>query len=196
MYNVTVETPSEQLERTGFIDTGIHENLEIVDIRYQKNDSGSEFIAFDFVSPNGKTGTHTEWKCKANTPEELATKEMNQMSRIKQIALCFITKEQFVFSAISFEDFCKKVIAFIGEAYKGVKLRAKFVYPNGKKYTSLPSYWKPRFIERMDNNGNYGQDMQKTKIEILSIDTLTRVADPTPQTQNPFLANTENPFIS
>lgn len=195
MYNVTLELPSEQRE-AGFLDAGIQENIELTNIEYKKNDAGNEFIAFYFVNPEtGEKGSHTEWKARANTPEELATKEMNQMSRIKQIALCFIPKEKFVFSAISFEDFCRKTIALIGDAYKGVKLRAKFVYSNGK-YTSLPNYWKFRFIERMDNNGNYGQEMQKSSVKELSIDKFKREPDPVSTTQNPFLTPSENPFIS
>lgn len=195
MYNVTIDLPSEQKE-AGFLDAGIHENIEMTEIRYEKNEAGSEFIAFSFVNPiTGEKGSHTEWKARANTPEELANKEMNQMSRIKQIALCFIPKEKFVFSAISFEDFAKKTIALIGDAYKGVKLRAKFVYSNGR-YTSLPNYWKFRFIERMDNNGNYGQEVVKTQIKVLSIDKMTRTPDPVAGTQNPFLTTNDNPFIS
>lgn len=196
MYNVTVNLPSEQKE-SRFIDAGIHENIEMTSIEYKKNDAGSEFIAFYFINPlTGAKGSHTEWKSRANTPEELVTKEMNQMSRIKQIALCFISEEQFVFSAISFEDFAIKTIEKIGDSYKGVKLRVKFVYSNGK-YTSLPNYWKFRFIERMDNNGKYGQEKQdKTSIEAMSIDKLTRTPDPISSTENPFLAKTDNPFIS
>jgi hypothetical protein len=195
MYNVTIDTPSEQKE-AGFLDAGIHTNIEMTSVEYKKNDAGSEFIAFYFVNPiTGEKGSHTEWKSRANTPEELATKEMNQMSRIKQIALCFIPKEQYVFSAISFEDFARKTILAIGDTYKGVKLRTKFVYTNGK-YTSLPNYWKFRFIERMDNNGNYGQELQQSTIKEMSIDKMTRTPDPVSTTQNPFTSNTENPFIS
>jgi hypothetical protein len=195
MYNVTQELPSEQ--KTGFIDAGIHENLVITNVRYEKKDTGTEFIAFDFLNPEtGEIGSHTEYKAKANNPEDLVKKEMNQMSRLKQIALCFINKEQFVFSAISFEDFANKVISSLGDNYKGVKIRAKFVYSGNSNYTSLPNMWQARFIERMDNNGNYGESLQKTKIKILSKDVITKTPDPVPQTQNPFLANTENPFIS
>jgi len=195
MYNVTKDLPSVQKD-SAFLDAGIHENIEMTNIEYKKNDAGSEFIAFYFVDPlTGEKGSHTEWKSRANTPEELVTKEMNQMSRIKQIALCFIPEDRFIFSAISFEDFANKTISIIGDAYRGVKLRAKFVYSNGK-YTSLPNYWKFRFIERMDNNGNYSQELQKSTIKEMSIDKMTRTPDPISTTQNPFTSNTENPFIS
>lgn len=192
MYNVTVDLPYEQKD-ANFIDAGIHENVEMTKIEYGISQSGKEFIAFYFVDAKGAKGSHTEWKASAETPEKLVEKEMNQMSRIKQIALCFVTKEQFVFSAISFEDFAKKTIAIIGDKFKGVKLRVKFVY-SGTKYTSLPNYWKFRFIERMDTNGNLGDNNKESSIKVMGIDKLERTPDPVSTTQNPFLNTSETPF--
>lgn len=193
MYNVTLDLPSE-IKEAGFIDAGIHENVEMTRVEFGISPKGKKFLAFYFENAKGEKGSHTEWEAIAETSEKLAEKEMNQMSRIKQIALCFVPKEKFVFSAISFEDFAKKVIEIIGTSYVGVKLRAKFVYSNGR-YTSLPNYWKFRFIERMDTNGNLGDNNKETSIKIMSIDTVTRTPDPVPSSQNPF-TNSENPFIN
>jgi hypothetical protein len=192
MYNVTLDTPFEE-KGANFIDAGIHENVEMTKVEYGISKNGKEFLAFYFVDSKGSKGSHTEWKASAETPEKLAEKEMNQMSRIKQIALCFITKEQFVFSAISFEYFAKKTISLIGDKYVGVKLRVKFVYSGATKYTSLPNYWKFRFIERMDTNGNLGDNNKETSIKIMGIDTMERKPDTQSTTVNPFITS-EIPF--
>lgn len=197
-YNVTLELPSEQIT-PGFMDVGIHENVEMTKVEYGKSSNGNEFLAFYFKNESGETGSHTEWVPKGNSNEEIEKKEANQMSRIKQIAKTFIPLERFVFSANDFEEFAKKTIQVLGESYKGVKIRVKMVYSG--KYTSLPKPWKPRFIERMDNNGYYGDAQGESKIKILSIDPMVRpVADDTITTKNPFevtspsLSTSNSPF--
>jgi hypothetical protein len=183
MYNVTLELPSEQTT-PGFMDVGIHENVEMTKVEYGKSLNGNEFLAFYFKNELGETGSHTEWVPKGKTQEERESKEANQMSRVKQIVKTFISEEKFVFSVESFEDFAKKTIQVLSDSYKGIKIRVKMVYSG--KYTSLPKPWKPRFIERMDNNGYYGDEKGESKIKILSIDPMTRTADPIPTNTNPF----------
>lgn len=194
MYNVTVDLPFESAS-DNFMDVGIHENVEMTKVEYGKTDNNNEFLAFYFVGEDGSKLSHTEWKPTAraiDTPEKLAEKELNQMSRIKQIVLNFISADKFVFQANSFEDFAKKVVALLGTTYVGVKLRLKVVYSG--KYTSLPNYWKFRFIERMDQ-----VPADKSKIKVLSIDKMTRIPDPIPTNTNPFdtapsLATGTSPF--
>jgi hypothetical protein len=183
-YNVTFELPSEQTT-PGFMDVGIHENVEMTRIEYGISEKGNEFLAFYFKNEAGEIGSHTEWIPKGNSTEEIEKKELNQMSRIKQIVKTFISLERFVFSAESFEDFAKKTIQILGDSYKGIKIRVKMVYSG--KYTSLPKPWKARFIERMDNNGYYGDAKGESKIKILSIDPMVRpLADTVPTITNPF----------
>lgn len=193
MYNVTAELPYESTS-DNFMDVGIHENVEMTRVEYGKTEK-NEFIAFYFVGADGSKLSHTEWKPTLrtdDTAEKLAEKELNQMSRIKQIVLNFIPENNFVFQANSFEDFAKKVIALLGTSYLGVKLRVKVVYSG--KYTSLPTYWKFRFIERMDQ-----VPADKSKIKVLSIDKMNRTPDPIPTNTNPFdiapsLATGTSPF--
>jgi hypothetical protein len=193
MYNVTAELPYESTS-DNFMDVGIHENVEMTRVEYGKTEK-NEFIAFYFVGADGSKLSHTEWKPterSTDTPEKLAEKELNQMSRIKQIVLNFIPESSFIFQANSFEDFAKKVIALLGTTFVGVKLRVKVVYSG--KYTSLPTYWKFRFIERMDQ-----VPADKSKIKVLSIDKMTRTPDPIPTNTNPFdtapsLATGTSPF--
>jgi hypothetical protein len=177
MYNITKDLPFESIT-SDFMDTGIHENVEMVKVEYGK--ATNEFIAFYFKGENGEKLVYTQWKPGGIDPEKVTEKELNQMSRIKQICMCFIPEEKFVFQANTFEDFAKKIIELLGNTYVGIKLRVKVVYSGN--YTSLPNYWKFRFIERMDTVSK-----EKSKIKILSIDKLTRpTADPIPSVSNPF----------
>jgi hypothetical protein len=195
MYNVTRDLPFESLT-SEFMDTGIHENVEMTSVEYGK--ATNEFIAFYFKGSNDEKLVWTQWRPGGNDPEKVTEKELNQMSRIKQLCMCFVPKEKFVFQSNTFEEFAKKIIEILGNTYIGVKLRVKVVYSGN--YTSLPNYWKFRFVERMDNNGYLGDDTKKSKIKILSIDKLIRpVADPIPSVSNPFAdapANltSESPF--
>ncbi len=177
MYNVTKDLPFES-QTSDFMDTGIHENVEMVKVEYGK--ATNEFIAFYFKGENNEKLVYTQWKPGGSDPDKVTEKELNQMSRIKQICMCFIPEEKFVFQSDTFEDFAKKIISLLGTTYVGVKLRVKVVYSGN--YTSLPNYWKFRFIERMDTTPK-----EKSKIKILSIDKLTRpIADPIPTATNPF----------
>jgi hypothetical protein len=190
MYNVPVNLPFESKD-AGFMDVGIHENVELTRVEYGK--TSNEFIAFYFVGADGSKLSYTAWKPSLKgdeTAERLVEKELNQMSNLKQIVSCFIPSERFAFPANDYEDFAKKIIELLGTTFVGVKLRVKVVYSG--KYTSLPQYWKPRFIERMDNNGSYGdKQSDKSKIKMLSIDIKERKADPIPTNTNPF-ATTQN----
>jgi len=182
MYNVPANLPFESTTAE-FIDTGIHENVKLDSVEYGK--ATNEFIAFNFKGSNGEKLVWTQWKPGGNDPEKVTEKELNQMSRIKQLCMCFVPKEKFVFQSNTFEEFARKIISILGDSYIGVDLRVKVVYSGN--YTSLPNYWKFRFVERMDNNGYLGDEVKKSKIKILSIDKMTRpVSDPIPSVTNPF----------
>lgn len=191
MYNVTVDLPFESLS-PDFMDTGIHENVEMTSVEYGRGKT-NEFIAFYFKGENGEKLSYTQYKPVGNDPEKVLEKELNQMSRIKKICVCFIPKEKFVFQSNTFEEYAKKIIETLGNSYVGVKLRVKVVYSGN--YATLPNYWRYDFIERMDNNSYFGDSPRKSKIKILSIDRLTRpVADSIPSVTNPFteIVNTNN----
>lgn len=199
-YNVTATIPHEEVSAR-FMDAGIHDNVEMTKLEFGISPNGNKFLAFYFKNENGEIGSHTEWEPTNADPAKNAEKELNQISRVKQIARCFITNEEFVFSAVNFEDFAKQVIARLQPRIAGVKLRTKFVYSNGN-FTSLPTYWKFRFIERMDNNNYYGdKKSDKTSIRILTgMDKMSKV---TPDqianvTPNPFAqtlaVGTPSPF--
>ena len=194
MYNVTLDTPSEQTT-PGFMDAGIHENVELTKVSYGVGKNGSEFLAFHFMNEDGEVGTHTEYKPNENTSKDITAKELNQISRVKQIVKTFVPEANFIFQAKNFKEFAEKTIKILGNSFEGVKIRVKFVYTSNGRYTSLPNYWQPRFIERMDNNGYYGDKViDKSKIKVLSIDNMKRVtSDPIPSNTNPFASTSDAP---
>lgn len=194
--NVTLDIPREEVSAR-FMDAGIHENVELTKIESGTSPNGNKFLAFYFKNENGETGSHTEWEVTSTDPTQKAEKELNQISRVKQIATCFMPSELFVFAAKDFEDFANKTVKLLEGKSTGVKLRVKFVYPKEtSKFTSLPSYWRFRFIERMDNNGFYGdKTAEKSTVKLLSMDRISRPKpDAIPATENPFATAGTNPF--
>lgn len=184
IYNMTKDLQSEASE-SGFMDVGIHENVELVKVEYNET-STNEFLAFYFVNPAGETLSHTEWKPRVSDPQKLEAAVINQMKRIKQIVTKFVPAEEFEFKASSFKEFANNVIKILGNRYVGKKVRIKVVYSG--RFTSLPSYTKFQFIESMD------VPKEKSKIKILSIDKLSRdeqevSPDIIDKTANPFREN-------
>lgn len=176
-YNVTKDIPGES-SGPSFIDVGIHENAEITEIKYDMTEKGNEFLAFAFISEDGKTLSHTEWKPVDEDPEKLEQKQRNQIKRVKHIAKRFIDEEEFVFEAKDFKDFATQVIKLIGNKYKGIKLRIKVVY-SWNNYTTLPNYMP--FVENMT------VPKADSVLKMTSIDKQTRdTADREPINKNPF----------
>ena len=172
-YNVTKDLGNDNTSRN-FMDVGIHENCELTRVEYNKTEKGNEFLAFYFVNPEGEELSHTEWKPRS----ESADRVENQIQRIKQL-ICgyrgdktiYISRDSFVFKADDFEEFAKTTINLLGDSYKGKKVRVKVVYSD-TGYTSLPQYWKFRFIESMDVL------KENSKIKMMSIDKVTREPKP------------------
>ena len=177
-FNITPETKSEETSRN-FIDVGIHENVELINVKLDKSPNGNNFIVFEF-SKDGKVLTHTEWEPKDNDPEVLKSKIENQMKRLKHIATKFVSGDDLNISADNFENLAAKYIAILGNKYKGVKVRVKVVYSNNG-FTTLPKYIP--FIENMNDTPK-----EKSKLEIISIDRMTREprVSTTSVEENPF----------
>lgn len=147
-----------------FIDVGIHDNVELTEIKVDVSPKGSNFIAFTFTSEDGKKLTKTEWE-PLGDDEAKMKKGKNQAKRIKHIMARFVSAEQTVieYDFDNWTKFASTVKAKLDPFIKGVKLRIKAVYDD-KNYVSLPNYLD--FIERMD--------VDKTKLSISSIDKMTR----------------------
>jgi hypothetical protein len=151
---------------SNFIDVGIHDNVELTNIRYDKSPKeGNKFLVFEFKSEKGQELAHTEWEPRDADETRLNQKITNQIKRIKHIAKRYMPEEDFNFEANDFEGFALKTIQLFGDKYKARKVRIKVVYSNSN-YTSLPNYVP--FIEGMD------VPREDSKLEILSIDKMVR----------------------
>lgn len=161
-----------------FMDSGIHENVELVNIRYDTSPKeGNKFLVFEFKNEKGQELAHTEWEPRDADETRLNQKITNQIKRIKHLAKRFIPEDQFNFEASDFESFARETIQRFADKYKGVKLRLKVVYSNSN-YTSLPNYIP--FAENMNI------PKEESKLEILSIDKMIRDrADRETPTANP-----------
>lgn len=170
-----------------YIPAGIHDNLELTEIRNEISVNGNPFVEFTFVNDKGDLFKHTEFEARKtsnDTEETFAEKQGKQAARILQILEAYITdKESLKFSAADFKSFIKLAITILGDKYKGVKVRCKLVY-NDKGYTTFPRYSKFTFIENMD--------VEKSNIRPLSIDVFVRPNIATDTAKN----DTENPFTT
>jgi hypothetical protein len=173
-------TKELQSESSGanFIDVGIHENVELTKIEYNVTDKGNEYMGLYFSDTNGRELSHTEWKPTDQDPERLASKETNQMRRIKHIATKFVSEDELIFNVQTFKEFAERIISILNGKTAGKKVRIKVVY-SYNNYTSLPNYLP--FIESMDT------PTAQSKLEISSIDKMTRdQADREVTVENPF----------
>lgn len=161
-----------------FMEAGIHEDVSLERVRYDKSPNGNEFIEFSF-SKDGATTTHTEYapqKYPDQTEEEFNTKVNKQVSRILQIMEVFYDRSRLSFTADSFSSFATWVVSLMSGIPKDSKIRIKLVY-NNSGYTSLPKYSVYTFIESMDIAE------KDSKIKRLGIDTFTRPEQASPDTE-------------
>ena len=103
LYNVTADLQKKDTKNLYML-PGIHENSELTSVEYQKNESGSEFIAFYFENPYKEKLSHTEWKVfPRKNIDTLNEKEKTlyarlineQIARINKIVTTFISEESF-----------------------------------------------------------------------------------------------------
>ena len=188
MYDLTLNIDSEQSGLT-YIQPGIHDNLRLAKpdgsypIVYEKSKSNNEFIAFHFMNKEGQTFVHTEWIPKADDPAVLDKKNSNLTKRILHIAKKLVDESQLKFKVETFEQLATKIIAAIGDNYKGKLFRCKIVY-NNKNYTTFPNYVP--FMESMDIS------IEKSKLRMSADDKVVKSkADTVIVTSpNPFTAST------
>lgn len=172
-----------------FIEPGIHDNIELVDVKVDTSPTGSNFIAFTYEAQDGKRLTKTEWEPLGEDDQKLA-KAKNQAKRIKHIMTKFMPEEatKIEVDLDNWTKYASTVKAKLDPFIKGIKLKLKAVYDN-KNYVSTPNYVP--FLEVM------GTD--PSTLSISSIDKMTREEpDEEVPVTNPFdtnsdpVANTEN----
>ena len=177
LYNINEKTKTAANAKT-WITPGIHENLKLVDVKYDISKNGKEFLAFYVENEKGDTVSCTEWPFNPRKPfEQMDATEKetaisiieNQKSKVKQIVEVF--KPNFNISAESFKDFAEKTIAFLGDSYKNKPIRLKVVFDK-RGWTTFGQSARAVFVENM----SIAEDA--SKIRILPSDKLIRPAQP------------------
>lgn len=163
-YN-TKDIPADS-PTTKFMDVGIHDNVELVDIRFDKSPkAGNKFLVFTFKNEKGQELSHTEWEPRDNDETRKHQKGENQIKRIKHMAKRYMPVEEFDTVINDFDHLAQHVLKVFEDKYKGVKVRIKVIYSNSN-YTSLPPYTP--FIEKMS------VPKEESELTILSIDKMVR----------------------
>lgn len=187
----------EDVKGQSWMDVGIHENVELVDIAVETSKNGNPFIAFYFENERGEKASKTEWEVNASKPiDQMDEKEKaiylsrikNQMARISTIAKQFIDKKELLFESPDFKTFIETIKLKLENSYKGIKLRIKIIY-DYNDWATLPSYTKYTWIEKMDEIPT-----DKSKIKIInSVDKLVKTnsrPDRFEKDENPLIEST------
>ena len=184
----------EDVKGQSWMDVGIHENIELVNVAVETSKNGNPFIAFYFENERGERASKTEWEVNASKPiDQMDEKEKaiylsrikNQMTRISNIAKQFIDKKELLFESPDFKSFIETIKLKLNGKYEGIKLRIKIIY-DYNDWATLPSYTKYTWIERM---ADVPSDKSKIKI-INSVDKLVK-SNSRPDT----FKRDENPLI-
>jgi hypothetical protein len=190
IYKMTSDLVAD-VKGQSYMDAGIHENVELVEVVCETSKNGNPFLAFYFENEKGERASKTEWPVNSDkpmesmTPEEkeaYQTKVNNQMARIATIAKNFLPKDELLVEADSFGSFIKVIKNKLEGKTKGTKLRIKIIY-DYNDWATLPSYLKYSWIEKMDEFPT-----EKSRIKIVDgIDKMSRSKADTRKTDaNPF----------
>ena len=176
------EKIQSEARAVNYIDVGIHDNLELTEIKVDTSPKGNNFLAFTFKAEDGKMLTKTEWQPTGAEDDVLMKKAQNQTKRVKHIMTKYLPEEatKIEYDTNEWIKYASTVKAKLDPVIKGVKVRAKAIYDNSN-YVTLPNYIP--FLERMD--------VEKTGLAIQTIDKLVKDAPDTEvAVSNPFESTT------
>lgn len=176
------ESIQSEVRAVNYVDVGIHDNMELTEVKVDTSPKGNNFIAFTFTDPEGRLLTKTEWQPTGPEDDVLSKKVQNQAKRIKHIMTKYMQEDQtkIEYDTDQWVKYASTVKAKLDAVKAGVKVRIKAVYDN-QNYVTLPNYTP--FIERMDS--------EKSVLEILTIDKIQRdVPDSEVRVDNPLEGNT------
>lgn len=175
MFEIT-ETVLSKTKAQKFMDVGVHENVELTEIKVEISKNNTPYLAFTYTNELGQKAYKTEWETntpKGKTLESLTEEEREiyddlcrkQMRRVLYVAKQFVPDDQLY--GKKFKDFME-FATFIKtklspEIRTGVKLRIKVAYDKGSWITT-PNYVREvtnPWIERMDTI-----PAEKSKIKI------------------------------
>jgi len=159
------ESIQSEVRAVNYVDVGIHDNMELTEIKIDVSPKGNNYMVFTLVAPDGRVLTKTEWQPTGAEDDVLLKKVQNQAKRIKHIMTKFMAEEhtKIEYDSEQWVKYASTVKAKLDAVKKGVKIRIKAVYDN-QNYVTLPNYTP--FIERMD--------IEKTSLAIQTIDKITK----------------------
>ena len=176
------ESIQSEVRAVNYVDVGIHDDMELVEVKVEKSPKGNNFIAFTFNDPEGRVLTKTEWQPTGPEDDVLIKKVQNQAKRIKHIMTKYMSEDQtkIEYDTDQWVKYASTVKAKLDAVKKGVKVRIKATYDN-QNYVTLPNYTP--FIERMD--------VEETGLLIQSIDKMEKdEPDTEVKVDNPLEYNT------
>ena len=126
--------------------------------------NGNQYLKFAFTGEDGAVVNNVEFAI--DTAVEGWEKKMqSQMKRVKHIMTKFLDEDKVTITANNFDEFCKQVIALLGNSYIGKKLRTKIIY-SYNNYVSFPKYVP--FVENME------VPKDKSKLNISDFDKMEK----------------------
>lgn len=159
------ESIQSEARAVNYVDVGLHDNMELTEVKVDTSPKGNNFIAFTFTDPEGRVLTKTEWQPSGAEDDVFIKKVQNQAKRIKHIMTKFMADEhtKIEYDTDQWVKYASTVKAKLDAVRTGVKVRIKATYDN-QNYVTLPNYTP--FIERMD--------VEKSSLLIQSIDKMEK----------------------
>lgn len=174
MYGFDNETSVS--EGTAVLQPGINENVFLSSVKFESMSEGRDpVLQIEFKTKEGATLREVAWpvdpekvrhedgkthkrdipalgfvKGAPVTRQDTIKREFDNFNvRLKHIATKFVSDEEAIINAKSYEDFASQYVALLNKPeYQAIPLRLKVVL-NTKDYSTLPKY--PPFVELMED---------------------------------------------
>lgn len=190
IYGFTAETKEQEVSK--FIqvtpETAIATGRFIKDLKYEDN-NGNPYFEVTVINKENQTANHRWYQPKIDgtiikTQEELDKKISQFNGVMANLSRRFLGENYVPQGVTSFETFCKRIIADIGNKYINKELRIKVVL-NKNNYPVLPNY-SPIFEDITTN---------PSKLSITKYDKVVsdyKPSDVKPDNDSPVMGDFEN----
>lgn len=162
-------------EIPGPLPGGIHEDVELVSIRFEdlSSNNPTRVLRFTF-NKDGLQFRYTElpineeaiarWNFRKSTYEETLTRKYRELGeRLKHIYTAITGETRVKLMSNTWEEFCEEYIALAGDKFPGKKFGIKVVY-NEKGYTTFPERAINPFIVITEQVGRLKIDPKHDRI--------------------------------
>jgi len=162
-------------EMQGPLPGGIHEDVELVSIRFEDLSQNNPIRVLRFIfNKGGLQFRYTElpineeaisrWNFRKSTYEETLTRKYRELGeRLKHIYTALTGETRVKLESNTWEEFCKEYIDLAGNKFQDKKFAIKVVY-NDKGYTTFPDRAFNPFIVPSEHAGRLKIDPQHDRI--------------------------------